>query len=230
MKENIIRSFIFILIFVLGITGVSLAKTGEIKDSDFLNLREKPTTDSEILVKMPQDAKFEILDDSDYWYRVQYKNYTGYGFGYLNEKFESWSKFLDDEIKYSSLTVNPYIPDNSNVYKCINILEKYPFDKKLLHGDFGTHNFVKENGKLIGVIDPMPIIGDPLYDLLFAIVSNKDILKNITLEKIYSLANEPKEKINAMLTIVLYSRIARCIKYQPQDIDTYLNYWNKFKI
>ena len=88
----------------------------------------------------------------------------------------------------------------------------------------------KENGKLIGVIDPMPIIGDPLYDLLFAIVSNKDILKNITLEKIYSLANEPKEKINAMLTIVLYSRIARCIKYQPQDIDTYLNYWNKFKI
>ncbi len=159
-----------------------------------------------------------------------YKNYTGYGFGYLNEKFESWSKFLDDEIKYSSLTVNPYIPDNSNVYKCINILEKYPFDKKLLHGDFGTHNFVKENGKLIGVIDPMPIIGDPLYDLLFAIVSNKDILKNITLEKIYSLANEPKEKINAMLTIVLYSRIARCIKYQPQDIDTYLNYWNKFKI
>ena len=78
MKENIIRSFIFILIFVLGITGVSLAKTGEIKDSDFLNLREKPTTDSEILVKMPQDAKFEKLDDSDYWYRVQYKNYTGY--------------------------------------------------------------------------------------------------------------------------------------------------------
>ena len=78
MKKNIIKSFIFITIFCLAITGVSLAKTGEIKDSDFLNLREKPTTDSEILVRMPQDAKFEILDDSDYWYRVQYQSYTGY--------------------------------------------------------------------------------------------------------------------------------------------------------
>lgn len=78
MKKHIIKSMIFILIFCFIISGISLAKTGEIKDSDFLNLRERPTTESEILVRMPQDAKFEILDDSDYWFRVKYQDYTGY--------------------------------------------------------------------------------------------------------------------------------------------------------
>ena len=78
MKKYIIKSTIFVLIFGFIISGVSLAKTGEIKNSDFLNLREKATTDSAILVKMPADAKFEILDDSDYWFKIKYKEYTGY--------------------------------------------------------------------------------------------------------------------------------------------------------
>ena len=155
-----------------------------------------------------------------------YPKYTGKGFGYLNEEFSSWKEFLNDEINYSSQTVKPYIDDNSSVYKCINILEKYPFQKKLLHGDFGTHNFVKVKGKLIGVIDPMPVIGDPLYDSIFAMVSNKEFLANLNVEKISSLTNEPQEKVKAMLTIVLYSRISRCIKYQPNDINIYLDFWN----
>ena len=83
----------------------------------------------------------------------------------------------------------------------------------------------KQDGKLIGVIDPMPVIGDSLYDILFALVSNTDILSTITLEDIYSLINEPKEKIKALLTIVLYSRISRCLKYHPQDIDIYMDFW-----
>lgn len=158
-----------------------------------------------------------------------YSKYTGKGFGFLSEEFNTWSEFLKDEIDYSSKTVTPYIKDNNNVYNCINILEKYPFEKKLLHGDFGTHNFVKVNGKLSGIIDPMPIIGDPLYDSLFAMVSNKDFLDSLSLENLENLTNEPPEKIKAMLTIVLYSRISRCIKYQPDDIDTYIKFWNKLK-
>lgn len=155
-----------------------------------------------------------------------YPTYTGKGFGYLNEEFETWSEFLNDEINYSSQTVTPYIKNNENVYKCINILEKYPFEKKLLHGDFGTHNFVKSNGKLVGVIDPMPVIGDPLYDSLFAMVSNKQMLEYININKISELTKEPQEKIKAMLTIVTYSRISRCIKYQPNDIEIYIKFWN----
>lgn len=78
MIKSVIKSIIFILIFCFIVSGITLAKTGEIKNSDFLNLREKATTDSAILVKMPADAKFEILDDSDYWFRIKYKEYTGY--------------------------------------------------------------------------------------------------------------------------------------------------------
>lgn len=159
-----------------------------------------------------------------------YPRYTGKGFGFLNEEFNSWSEFLEDEIEYSSKTVNPYIKNNSNVYKCINILEKYSFEKKLLHGDFGTHNFVKVNGKLVGVIDPMPIIGDPLYDSLFAMVSNKDFLNTLTLENLVRLTNEPKEKLKAMLTIVTYSSISRCIKYHPNDVETYIKFWDKLNL
>lgn len=154
-----------------------------------------------------------------------YADYEKDGFGYLNEEAISWSQFLIDEIEYSSNNITEYISNTDILYKCISILENYPFNKKLLHGDFGTHNFIKQYGKLIGIIDPMPVIGDSLYDLLFAIVSNTDILSNITLEQIYYLINEPKEKIKALLTIVLYSRISRCLKYHPKDIDIYMSFW-----
>lgn len=155
-----------------------------------------------------------------------YNNFNGDGFGYLNEETSSWTRFLKDEITYSSFNLTQYIPDKKIVNQCVEVLENYSFEKKLLHGDFGTHNFIQENGKLVGVIDPMPVIGDSLYDFLFAIVSNVDTLSKISLEKLYDLTGEPKEKIKAMLTIVLYCRISRCLKYHPNDIDIYINFWN----
>ena len=35
-----------------------------------------------------------------------------------------------------------------------------------------------------------------------------------------------EEKIKALLTIILYCRISRCLKYHPDDIDIYIGYWN----
>ena len=154
-----------------------------------------------------------------------YSNYNKPGFGYLNEEVDTWEQFLKNEINYSSQNLTEYISNNSIINNSIQILSNYTFTKKLLHGDLGTHNFIKSEGKLVGIIDPTPIIGDYLYDLLFALVSNVNILSNIT--NIPNLINEPKEKIDAMLIIVLYSRISRCLKYHPQDIDIYMNYWNK---
>ena len=156
-----------------------------------------------------------------------YINYEKDGFGYLNEETSSWSRFLKDETTYSSLNLKDHIPSHTIVNNCIETLENYPFDKKLLHGDFGTHNFIQENSKLVGVIDPMPVIGDSLYDLLFAVVSNVNILSSFSLEDLYNLVDEPQEKIKAMLTIVLYCRISRCLKYHPKDIDVYMEFWNK---
>ena len=155
-----------------------------------------------------------------------YTNCTLNGFGYLNEETSSWSRFLKDEITYSSLNLKEHIPNRKVVNMCLDIIEGYHFDKKLLHGDFGTHNFIQDNGKLVGVIDPMPVIGDYLYDLLFAIVSNVNLLSSICLEDLYCLVDEPHDKVKALLTIVLYCRISRCLKYHPQDIDIYIDFWN----
>ena len=91
-----------------------------------------------------------------------YKTIEYYGFGYLYEEKASWSEFLIDEITDSSKNLSTYIPDNSIVLDQVKILEDYKFDKKLIHGDFGTHNFIKVNGKFAGVIDPMPVLGDSL--------------------------------------------------------------------
>ena len=159
-----------------------------------------------------------------------YKTVAYYGFGYLYEEKASWSEFLLDEIADSTKTLKSYISDNSTVLEQIKILENYKFDKKLIHGDFGTHNFIKVNGKFAGVIDPMPVLGDSLYDTLFAIVSNAGVVKNISLDRIYSLLSEPHEKIKAMLIVVLYCRIARCLKYHKQDINIYMDFWNSLTL
>ena len=154
-----------------------------------------------------------------------YKEYNEGSYGYFEEQVNSWNDFLLDEVNSSSKNIKDYIPSSSLVIECVNELKKYPFNKKLLHGDFGTHNFIERNNKLVGIIDPEPVLGDSLYDLLFAFVSNVDILKNITLERLDDILNEDSKKIYAMLTIVLYSRISRCLKYHKEDIDIYMNYW-----
>lgn len=145
------------------------------------------------------------------------------GFGYLGEEFDSWSEFLSHETFHRP---NVDDIDKNVVRETIKTLEKYPFEKKLIHGDFGTHNFIEDNGKFIGIIDPQPILGDPLYDILFAICSNVGLLNTYTLDELYSLINEPKEKVQAMLIVVLYARISRALKYHPNDIPAYLDYFN----
>lgn len=157
----------------------------------------------------------------------KYPNYSSNTFGYFNEQVYSWSEFLISEVNHSSENIKEYIPDNTLVLHMIKELEKYPFETKLLHGDFGTHNFVKKDGKLIGIIDPMPIIGDPIYDILFAFVSNINIIYNLQLEEIYKLINEDNRKILLMLIVVMYCRISRCLKYHKKDITKYMEIWNK---
>ena len=145
------------------------------------------------------------------------------GFGYLGEEFNSWSEFLLHEAFH-----RPNIDDIDKqiIDEAIKVLEKYPFEKKLIHGDFGTHNFIENNGEFVGIIDPQTILGDSLYDILFAICSNVSLLNTYSLDELYFLINEPKEKIRAMLIVVLYARISRAIKYHPNDIPAYLDYFN----
>jgi len=175
-------------------------------------------------VEDPQDTINKIIKIAD-----SYANYDKDFYGYFDEKVDSWEEFLKREVGYCK-NLKGYIDDNSEVYNCIEILNKYSFEKKVLHGDFGTHNFIQRDNKFVGVIDPQTVIGDKLYDILFAFVSNVDILRCITFDKLDVMLNEEKEKIYAMFVIVLYSRISRCLKYHKEDIDIYMDYWEYLKI
>lgn len=156
----------------------------------------------------------------------KYKTYSNSKFGYLDKPSDSWEEFLIAEILSSSKNISADMIDKSIPLSYVDALKNFPFNTKLLHGDFGTHNFIKRDGKLVGIIDPMPVVGDYLYDLLFAFTSNIGLLKCLPVSKIFELINESKEKILSMLIIVLYSRISRCLKYHPNDINFYLDYWN----
>lgn len=188
---------------------------------------------------IPGEAMKEVNNVDDTIQKIistvsNYKTYDKEGFGYFDEQVNSWSEFLESEIEHSSLNIEnnhklSQIPSKEKALESVKILEKYPFTKKLIHGDFGTHNFIKsdETGLLVGIIDPMTVIGDPLYDILFAFASNTQILNTLTLDKICELVDETKEKVVALLLVVLYSRISRCLKYHPEDIDSYLEWWKK---
>lgn len=159
-----------------------------------------------------------------------YKNFSCDTCGYLEEPSTSWTQFLRNEVEHSA----SYFADSKNllptVYEAIEELNKYPFDKKLIHGDFGTHNFIKRNEKFVAAIDPTPVVGDSTYDLLYALVSNVDLLPFLSINYLTSYTKQSKAKIEALLKIVLFCRICKCTKYNKEDLDTYLDFWyNLFK-
>ena len=92
----------------------------------------------------------------------------------------------------------------------------------LMHGDFGTHNFLVSNGR-IRVIDPMPVVGDRLYDFFFAILSDTDIFAELGID--YYTDNffdgYKPEYMKALLIIALYVRMSRAAVYDEENLGKY---------
>ncbi|WP_419880944.1 aminoglycoside phosphotransferase family protein [Peribacillus sp. B-H-3] len=159
------------------------------------------------------------------------------GWGWADELTDSWQSFLLNEIIEANKILDSYLEKDEftfvlNLVKSskINNLDREPF---LLHGDCGVHNFIFNDGRLSGVIDPTPVIGDPLYDLIYAFCSSPDDLSN---ETITSAASHLliKENISEQLLyeevlIGLYLRLATCIRHHPNDLNDYLKAWIYWK-
>ncbi|WP_419881736.1 aminoglycoside phosphotransferase family protein [Peribacillus sp. B-H-3] len=159
------------------------------------------------------------------------------GWGWADELTDSWQSFLLNEIIEANKILDSYLEKDEftfvlNLVKSskINNLDREPF---LLHGDCGVHNFIYNDGRLIGVIDPTPVIGDPLYDLIYAFCSSPDDLSK---ETIISAASHLliKENISEQLLyekvlIGLYLRLATCIRHHPNDLNDYLKAWIYWK-
>ena len=157
----------------------------------------------------------------------QFIDYTGDGFGYIHEPSASWIDFLKSRVHDASLTLPDSFDFLPQVYEAISTLEKCTFSKKLIHGDFGTHNFIKKHGDFVGAIDPIPIAGDPLYDFIFACLSNLDIVNHLSLEYLITKTGESEEKVKAMLIVLLFCRMSICLRHHKEDFDGYVDFWYK---
>lgn len=156
-----------------------------------------------------------------------YKKYDGEEFGYIYNPSPSWIDFLKTKVHEESLKFSDSFDFLPHVYEAISTLEKYPFEKKLIHGDFGTHNFIKKDRKFVAAIDPIPTAGDPLYDFIYASLSNIDIVKHLSIEYLTKATGEPEEKVKSMLIIMLFYRLSICLRHHKEDFDSYVDFWHE---
>lgn len=173
--------------------------------------------------KINSDTIFDINDIINQIYNItsNYSKYNYDGYGYLFEDYnKTWYDFLYDEIIYSKKEIENI--SIGKVTNALNIIKKYDVDKYLIHGDFGIHNFLFNNGE-IKVIDPMGVVGDYLYDFYFAIFSDSDIFTKTNIEHILSFYDNDLQYKKALLTIVIYIRMSRAHKYDIGNFDIYLD-------
>lgn len=174
------------------------------------------------VVNNVQDLIFNIKEITN-----SYKDYNGMEFGYIHEPSDSWLEFLKSQVHDASLTLPDSFDFLPQVYESIDTLSHCTFKKKLIHGDFGTHNFIMKNDNFVCAIDPIPIAGDSLYDFIYACLSNIDIVKYLSLDFLVEQTGETREKVKSMLLILLFCRMSICLRHHKEDFDSYIDFWYK---
>lgn len=182
------------------------------------------------LFKNVQNINNKELIKQIYQIVKAYKIYPSKYCGYLFEDKKTWIEFLEDEILNSSKNIIGFDIPMDKINSSIEILKEFNITQRLIHGDFGAHNFLIDNSMKLRVIDPMPVIGDYLYDFYFAIFSNLAIFKDLKISYILSFfKDESILKKKALLTIVLFIRMGRCFKYNKEDFNYYYNLYLSIK-
>ncbi|PGT17848.1 aminoglycoside phosphotransferase [Bacillus cereus] len=153
------------------------------------------------------------------------------GWGWKESPVQCWNEFLTKNVMEAYGNVRRYISDEEyeTVLKLANSPNRgtginQPF---LLHGDFGFHNFIFRENKLYGVIDPLPVLGDPIYDLIYAFCSTPEDLTKETIN--YAMKqcvfHKKDRNLHEEIVIGLYLRIDTCVRHHPKDLEDYLVAW-----
>ena len=156
------------------------------------------------------------------------------GWGWADAPADSWQDFLSDEINEAQKWTGSRMDeaDHQLVAELVGKVGNYDESHFLLHGDCGFHNFIFNEQHLAGVIDPAPVIGDPVYDLVYAFCSSADDLSQKTFDQAISFMKVGQEKACSVLyeklLIGLYLRIASCSKHHPEDLPRYLEAWSRW--
>lgn len=181
---------------------------------------------------VPGDVMHTVTDFDDLSTSIKrivnsYHNVSFDGYGYTHAPVTTWDEFLRNEVSTASNLFHEADYLLEDVNQAINELAKIQFDKKLIHGDFGSDNFIAYDDKFVAAIDPIPVAGDKLYDLLYALVSNIDLLPYLSIDFLTSYTGEAKTKVIHLLKVVLYCRICKCAVYNKDWIESYLEFWEK---
>ncbi|WLD92556.1 phosphotransferase [Alkalihalobacillus sp. AL-G] len=145
-------------------------------------------------------------------------------------------KHVDEDLSYSKSVIGSYLKDEDHLLvKDTHLYRRKRLKNEqlyVLHGDFGVHNFLFDQRKLTGIIDPIPVVGRKMYDILYAFCSSPDdlefsILLNIV-EQLKGTSFHENEIAEDMI-LALYFRVATCIKHHPNDLKQYLHAWKVWK-
>ncbi|OOZ82937.1 aminoglycoside phosphotransferase [Bacillus cereus] len=150
------------------------------------------------------------------------------GWGWKESLVQSWNEFLTTNVVEAHKNVRPYISEEE-YRKVLKLANRdaginQPF---LLHGDLGFHNFIFQGNMLHGVIDPLPVLGDPIYDLIYAFCSTpEDVTKETIDYAMKQCVFHKKERdLYEEIVIGLYLRIDTCLRHHPKDLEDYLVAW-----
>lgn len=177
----------------------------------------------------------------------------GLRYGYMDEPHDSWGDFQLARAQEARTVIGDWLTksDHQLIQSLIRDSERTG-TKYLLHGDCGVHNFLfqypcesaKDNkspsssvkkyapGHLTGIIDPTPVVGEPIYDLVYAFCSTPDELdSNVIRTAAQELPIEFTEgyKLSEEVLKGLYFRLAACLRHHPRDIDEYVSAWSQWK-
>ncbi|WHY27257.1 phosphotransferase [Bacillus wiedmannii] len=177
----------------------------------------KPGHKRDVLCKLVKEVcnKYEIIPKANGW-------------GWKDSQVQSWTGFLKVNVMEAYENVRRYI--SKEEYRIVLKLAKrdaeinQPF---LLHGDLGFHNFIFQENKLHGVIDPLPVLGDPIYDLIYAFCSTPEDLTKEAINYVMKqcVFHKTDRELYEEIVIGLYLRIDTCLRHHPKDLEDYLVAW-----
>ncbi|EJQ53665.1 aminoglycoside phosphotransferase [Bacillus wiedmannii] len=150
------------------------------------------------------------------------------GWGWKESPVQCWNEFLTANVMEAYENVRRYISEED--YRIVLKLANrdagvnQPF---LLHGDFGFHNFIFQENELYGVIDPLPVLGDPIYDLIYAFCSTPEDITKETIDYVMKqcVFHKTERDLYEEIVIGLYLRIDTCLRHHPKDLEDYLVAW-----
>lgn len=151
------------------------------------------------------------------------------GWGWCETPENSWQTFQTKEIGFAAGVIGSRLEEEDHYFvRRLSEDSVFQGNQYLIHGDCGIHNFIFKDDKLSGVIDPTPVIGDPVYDLIYAFcASPDDLTREVILNSFKKLetSQASETRLYEQVLIALYIRLETCLVHHPDDFPEYLNAW-----